>query len=132
MAENITTVLDKTELTDSEATDKFYVIRGTGSDRDHFQKLSAVLNGTPFGDRVKSLRDENGGAWKVFTPANGTIDTGTWAQNSIAKMQAWEDTTTNLGAARKHAVMSRTPSWGTVGTSPSSCTSRCPSSRRRS
>lgn len=124
MAENITTILDKAELTDSQASDKFYVMRGTGSDRDRNSTLATILAGTPFATAVKALRDENGGSWKVFTPANGTIDTGTWAQNSIVQMQAWADAITNTGATIKNAVMILIPRWGTVGTAATatSCT----------
>src|SRR5574344_1326313 len=126
MAENITTILDKAELTDSQASDKFYVMRGTGSDRDRNSTLATILAGTPFATAVKALRDENGGAWKVFTPANGTIDTGTWAQNSIVQMQAWADAIANTGATIKNAVMILIPRWGTVGTAATatSCTFR--------
>ena len=71
---------------------------------------------------IKKLDDDS--QWKVFTPANGTIDTGTWAQNSIVQMQAWEDTITNVGATIKNAVMILIPRWGTVGTAATatSCT----------
>lgn len=123
MAENITTILDKAELTDSQASDKFYVMRGTGSDRDRNSTLATILAGAPFSAATRGLRDENA-QWKVFTPANGTIDTGTWAQNSIVQMQAWEDTITNVGATIKNAVMILIPRWGTVGTAATatSCT----------
>lgn len=123
MAENITTILDKAELTDSQASDKFYVMRGTGSDRDRNSTLATILAGAPFSAATRGLRDENA-QWKVFTPANGTIDTGTWAQNSIVQMQAWEDTITNFGATIKNAVMILIPRWGTVGTAATatSCT----------
>src|SRR5574344_1120979 len=123
MAENITTILDKAELPDSQASDKFYVMRGTGSDRDRNSTLATILAGAPFSAATRGLRDENA-QWKVFTPANGAIDTGTWAQNSIVQMQAWEDTITNVGATIKNAVMILIPRWGTVGTAATatSCT----------
>lgn len=44
MAENITTLLDKLELlaADASATDKIYIVHGTGSDRDRYMTVSEL------------------------------------------------------------------------------------------
>jgi hypothetical protein len=69
---------------------------------------------------IKKLDDDS--QWKVFTPTTGTIDTGTWAQNSIVQMQAWADIITNAGSTIKNAAMLLIPKWGSVGT-PATATS---------
>ena len=61
--------------------------------------------------------------WKTFTPENGTIDTGTWANNSIVQMQAWANEIINTGSTIKDSVMLILPKWGSTGTKvTTSCT----------
>ena len=125
MAENITTLLDKLELlaANASATDKIYIVHGTGSDRDKYMTVSEFrkLIGNVAGDiTVNSITFTDGtstysagldsdGRIRVYTGIKTEGDVvALGAQSGVTVEAALDCTSTNKGllfkAGNSHEV----------------------------